>query len=391
MGDSPDLPVVLALADHYLPGYKAGGPVVTLSAMAARLGGEFRFHVVTRDRDLGDAAPYPGLSPEAEVGGARVTYLAPGMLSARALSKVLAAIDARVLYLNSVFSPRFALAPLLLRAAGRLGGIPVVVAPRGELSPGALSLRPGKKRAFLAAARVLRLYRGVLWQASSEEEGGEVRAWFPGAEVWVAPDLAPAAVPPPAPRPAKRAGELRAVFLSRVSPKKNLLGALQVLERARVPLSLDVYGPVEDPAYWARCREVIGRLPSEVRVAAHGPLPPSRVPAALGGAHVLVLPTLGENYGHVVREALAAGCLPMVSDRTPWRGLAARGVGWDLPLDDAAAWTGALREAAAMDAATFGAWSARAAAEGARAAADPDAEARNRALFRAAVARGGHR
>ncbi len=391
MSDPPDLPVVLALVDHYLPGYKAGGPVVTLAAMAARLGDEFRFHVVTRDRDLGDAAPYPGLPAQGKAGGARVTYLAPGGLSARALSRVLAGADARVLYLNSVFSPRFTLAPLLLRAAGKLGKIPVVVAPRGELSPGALSLKAGKKRAFLAAARALGLYRGVLWQASTEEEAGEVRAWLPGAEVWVAPDLAPVAVPPPAPRAPKRPGELRAVFLSRVSPKKNLLGALEILSTAGVPASLDVYGPVEDRAYWERCREAVRRLPAEVRVAAHGPLPPSKVPAALGGAHVLLLPTLGENYGHVVREALAAGCLPMVSDRTPWRGLAVRGVGCDRPQHDGAAGTAALRQAAALDADTFGAWSARAAAEGARAAADPGAEARNRALFRAAAARSGRR
>lgn len=388
MSDPLDRPVVLAFADYFLPGYRAGGPVASLAGLAARLGDEFRFHVVTRDRDLGDGAPYAELPAggEGAAGGARVTYLAPGMLSPGALPRIARGAGARVLYLNSLFSPRFSLAPLVLRAAGRLPGLPLVLAPRGELAPGALALNAPRKRAFLAAARAARLHRGVLWQASSDGEAEQVRRWFPGAEVWVAPNLAPPGAVP-LPREPKLPGELRAAFVARVSPMKNLLGALRILAGTGHPTSLDVYGPVEDAAYWERCRAAIRRLPPHVTVVAHGPVPPSDVPAVLSRAHVLLLPTLGENYGHAVREAMAAGCLPLVSDRTPWRGLEARGVGWDLPLEDAAAWHAVLRRVAAMDADTFGAWSARAAAEGARAAEDPAAEAQSRALFRAAVAR----
>jgi glycosyltransferase involved in cell wall biosynthesis len=31
-----------------------------------------------------------------------------------------------------------------------------------------------------------------------------------------------------------------------------------------------------------------------------------------------VLPTIGENFGYVFLEALAAGCPLITSDRTPW-------------------------------------------------------------------------
>ena len=47
---------------------------------------------------------------------------------------------------------------------------------------------------------------------------------------------------------------------------------------------------------------------------------------------LFLLPSLGENYSHVTCEALSAGCPVLISDRTPWRNLQQKGVGWDVPL-----------------------------------------------------------
>ena len=44
-------------------------------------------------------------------------------------------------------------------------------------------------------------------------------------------------------------------------------------------------------------------------------------------------PTFGENFCHVIREALSAGCPVLISDQTPWRNLQECGAGWDLPLE----------------------------------------------------------
>ena len=49
---------------------------------------------------------------------------------------------------------------------------------------------------------------------------------------------------------------------------------------------------------------------------------------------VMLLPTLGENFGHAIIEALDAGLPVVISDRTPWRNLEQAGVGADLPLED---------------------------------------------------------
>ena len=50
--------------------------------------------------------------------------------------------------------------------------------------------------------------------------------------------------------------------------------------------------------------------------------------------HFFILPTLGENFGHVFIEALAAGCPLIISNRTPWLELEKKGIGWDIPLEN---------------------------------------------------------
>src|ERR1019366_8134603 len=76
-------PSVLVMADHYLPGTKGGGPIRSIANLVDALGEEIDFRIVTRDRDLGDGAPYPSVTPNTwmEVGKARVVYLSPERLS----------------------------------------------------------------------------------------------------------------------------------------------------------------------------------------------------------------------------------------------------------------------------------------------------------------------
>jgi glycosyltransferase involved in cell wall biosynthesis len=63
-----------------------------------------------------------------------------------------------------------------------------------------------------------------------------------------------------------------------------------------------------------------------------GGIPQDRVLKTLGRYHIFLLPTLGENFGHVMIEALNSGCALVISDRTPWINLVEAGVGWAIPL-----------------------------------------------------------
>ena len=378
---------VLTLADWYLPGSRGGGVPRSIANLAERLGGEVELSILTRDRDVGESTPYAGVRAGdwTELGNARVMYL-PGAPSAAVLRDAIRETRAEVLYLNSVFSWAFSIRPLLFLRAGSVPRLPVVLAPRGELNAGAMRIRGTKKRAFLAAVRAAGLHRGVTWQASTDREADEVRRWFGhGARVRISRDLPPAPVEADAPRRAKEAGVLRAVFLSRISPKKNLLGALEMLSGVTGEVRLDVYGPVEDAAYWAACERRAEQLPPNVTMEYRGALAHDEVAVALREQDLFFLPTLGENYGHVVQEALLAGCPVLLSDTTPWRGLADRGVGWDLPLDDVSGFRAVLEQCVRMGPEEHAAMSARARRMGIDEAMAADALADNLAVFREAA------
>jgi glycosyltransferase involved in cell wall biosynthesis len=341
---------VFTLLDHYLPGYRHGGPIRTVASMVSQLP-ELQFWIFTRDRDHGDAAAYMGVRPGtwSECGGARVWYAAPGRERLRDLRRALEACRPDVVYSNSLFSTvnvRF----LVARRLGALPRTPFVLAPRGELSPGAMALKRPKKVVFLAAAAATGLFHDVTWQASTDLERGEMEAQLAAVGVrhpiiHVAKDLFdPGAAQPP--RHAKLAGQARFVFVSRISRKKNLAFAVDRLEGVRDHASLDVYGPIEDAAYWAECQERAARV--GVRLTHRGALPPGAVAGAFAAADYFLFPTLGENFGHVIVEALLAACPVVLSDRTPWSAVQPRGAGWAIPLEDERAWSEAMRACVSM-------------------------------------------
>jgi glycosyltransferase involved in cell wall biosynthesis len=331
-------PIVLTFVHYYLPGYKSGGPLRTISNMVEALGDEVDFRIVTSDRDTTDAVPYPNLfeGKWKKVGKAHVLYLPPKGKGLRRIAGILRETPHDVLYLNSFFDPDFTLKPLLARRLYLAPKTRCVIAPRGEFSEGALSIKASKKKLFLATTRPAGLYRELTWQASSEHEAADIHRVLGSVArcIKIAMDLSHMTPRPLAPFVPRAPGEpLRVVFLARISPMKNLDYALEVLAKVKVDVRFDIYGPIGDESYWSRCRETIARLPTHVEANYRGSVEHDRVPSVLAGYDLFFLPTKGENYGHVIHESLASGTPVLIADTTPWRNLREAGVGWDLSLE----------------------------------------------------------
>lgn len=356
---------ILTFVDHYLPGYKAGGPIRTLANMVDKLGDEFEFKIVTSDRDFCDMKPYPGIKIDDwnRVGKADVFYLSPRMRSLKEVKKILCVTEHDVIYLNSFFSSHFTIKPLLLRRLRLILDRPLVIAPRGEFSPGALGLKNLKKLVYIATAKALGLYKKAVWQASSNHEEVDIRQWFGNdVRIIIAPNLPPVihSTDELSPKGGKIKGCLKIVFLSRISRMKNLNGALKMLSGLKGKVDFNIYGPMEDKTYWVECQKIIGNLPGNIAVQYCGSVKHDKVGAVMREHDILFFPTLGENFGHVILEALCAGCLLLISNQTPWRDLEAKGVGWDLPLDRPELFRDILQKCVNMNNAEYIKWSERA-------------------------------
>ena len=344
---------IFIILDWYLPGYRSGGPVRSIANLVEHLGRGFEFFILTQNRDFQDSTPYPDvpLHRWIEVGHGRAFY-AEG-LRISAIRHCIREARPDLIYLNSMFAAS-TLKVLSLRLIGLLPGVPVLVAPRGQLSAGALSIRAGKKSIYLKIATWVGLYKGLSWQATSEPEQEDIRNRIqPASKVYLVPNL-PSPHAAAERRCSKSTGHASFIFISRVSPKKNLQFALRAFLRLRGTASFDIYGPVDDVDYWqTTCLPLLGSASDRLRIAYHGAVPNNEVPDLLATNHFFVLPSLDENFGHAIVEAMMAGCPPVTSDRTPWRGLAEHGVGWDLPLDAMECWTEVMQECVDMDQQTY--------------------------------------
>jgi glycosyltransferase involved in cell wall biosynthesis len=341
---------VLCFVDYYLPGYKGGGAIRTIVNMVDHLGDEIEFLIVTRDRDLKSTEPYSSVLVDewSHAGKARIFYASPATLSPKGLTRLLRNTPHDILYLNSFFSPCATGIPLLIRRLGFYGRQPVILAPRGEFSPGALALKSTKKSAYIRFVNVFGLYRKVVWQASSEYEADDIRRALGGfvKNVYIAPDLLPrltqdVELSEVFQSGMRATGPLRVVFLSRISPVKNLDYLLGILLKVKISLQLTIYGPTEDTDYWAKCQNIIQALPSHILVTYAGEVIPTDVSKTFANHDLFVFPTRGENFGHVIFESLAVGTSVLVSDQTPWQS-DPHGAVEILPLHQPEAWVVAI-------------------------------------------------
>lgn len=393
---------VLVTIGSYLPGYKAGGPIRSVANLIDALGDDFEFRVVTSDRDLGEDKPYKNIVAGLwqPVGKASVLYLSSADMSLVNWCRLLNSNSYDLLYLNSFFY-RLTVRTLLLRALGLIPNKPVIVAPRGEFSAGAFSiatLKTLKKQAYIHAAGVLNLYDGLIWQASSDREVSDILARVGNKisvrQVFVAPDIpdmgfggtewtSDAMLHERISK--KRPGFASVVFLSRIARMKNLEMAIELLGQVKGEVEFDIYGPLEDEVYWGQCCDGMKRLPPNVQVCYKGMVPAEQVYEVFSRYHLFVFPTLGENYGHVIPEALGAGCLVLTSDRTPWRDLDIHQIGWTLPLEEPDSFVNAIEEVIDMDSKEFECHSKKAVTFARGVATDPEVLEANYALFRQAL------
>ena len=275
---------VLLFTAYYFPGYKGGGPIKSIKNIVDLTGDDYEFGIVTGDRDLGDEVKYRGIEINkwSAVGKANVLYVRAEYLTILNLIKIIKETPCDVIYLNSFFDVNYSTKVLLARRFGFLNGnMRIILAPRGEFSPGALKIKSFKKRLFIFTLKLSGLYNDILWQATSQLEKQDIINTLGVEEksVLIVKNL-----------PSKDevfsevktdhvhvSDTLKIVFLSRISPKKNLDYALKVLQKVTVQVDFNIYGPKEDPEYWCACKKLIEMLPDNVNANYCGTARPSEV------------------------------------------------------------------------------------------------------------------
>lgn len=329
--------VILSLTGHYLPGYKAGGILRSMSNMADILSEDIKFKIITRDRDLGDKDCFPNIKPNSwnKIESSDVYYLEPKKINYKYVSKLISTTYSDYILLNSFFEKLtfFALVNhKLLNKRNQL-----ILAPRGEFGPSALNVKFYKKVIYITFLKRLGFLSKITFLFSSEFEKLDFEKYISlkNKNFKILADL-------PNYKPFSDLeildkslnSDLKLIFLSRISPEKNLNYVLEILLKVKRKVILDIYGPIEDCNYWDQCLIKSAKLPTNITFNYNGAIHPNETSILYGNYDLFILPTLGENYGHVIVESWMAGTPVLISNNTPWLGLSKMKLGWDLNLDN---------------------------------------------------------
>jgi glycosyltransferase involved in cell wall biosynthesis len=322
---------ILILIDWYLPGTKAGGPVRSVHAMVMHLRNEFDFYILTTNKDLGETKPYENVQSDKwiEKDGYHVKYLSN--VTSAALSAEMLDASYHHIYINSLYSKWFSVTPLKIARKNKISR-KIILASRGMLGAGAMSIKPLKKRVFLAVANTLDWFKDITWHATGEHEKKDIQIKIKGSpKIVLAPNLSWIRVQENVQKE-KKIGELKLFYLSRIARVKNLHLALEILQEIPTGnyITYHVFGPMEDEGYWNECQKIISQLPSHIKVGYKGIIDHDNLLKVLTEYHALFMPTSNENFGHSIIESLACGCPVLISDQTPWRDLGK--AGFDLSL-----------------------------------------------------------
>jgi len=301
-----------------------------------KIGTDYDLNVITLDRDLSDVKPFPNIESNAwqnKSSYCDTYYLSKGSSLLYNFKDIFEYKSYDLIYLNSFFDYSFSIRFLTLYFCKILKCDTVLLAPRGELTVGAMSLKKKKKLLYLFIFKFLGLHKRIIFHFTSQEEYLEAKNYLGEVKYKIVPNMHE--VPPEYQEKDKKKNELKLLYLSRISEKKNLLTVIQSLMSIVEEYSIQftIVGAYDNKSYWDKCLKAIEKLPQNITVIIKGVLDREQVFDEFRKNEVYVLPTLNENYGHAIVEGMINSNMVIISDQTPWSELCNNGGFVGTPFD----------------------------------------------------------
>jgi glycosyltransferase involved in cell wall biosynthesis len=341
---------VLIFNGYYTPARKYGGPLTSCKNVVKTCSDEFDIYIVARNHDVGSKDVFPNLHTGwKNIDGAMVKYIADNELNfdKKGLRNLLTNIKPDLIWFAGILTPQIRLLTLRL---GQEMHIPILLSPRGEVSADRIRIKGLKKKLYLFLTKYMGFYKESFYHATSDDEIIGLKKYVNATDdrIFLVPNIG---VPLQKQREnyIKNAGELRVVFIARIHMVKNIKLAIEAVCKMHSKVIFDVYGPLEQPEYWDECMEIVKNAPSNVCITYCGQLEPIDVGECFRNYDCFIFPTINENYGHSIAEALA-NSVPVVlsKDTTPWNSIDGC-AGYVCPLDNISAFTSALEKIAELN------------------------------------------
>lgn len=343
-------PKVLILISTFYPGLNGGGPIISMLNMAKNLKKEFELFFIANHHDFGSKEPYTevkeGWNTTEDY---KVYYIPIGKKLSDNINNIIEEVNPDLLYLNSIFDFRYSI-PILLNKKVRNRDIPLIICTRGELCEGAIKLKWYKKYPYIYILRKLGVFKNIFWHVTSEDEKNGVIKYIKSKDENIFNVSNIPTTFSKRNKIVKEKGELNLVFISRIQRKKNLYGAIKMLNKINdININYDIYGPLEEIEYWNKCEDLINQTPGNIIVKYRGKIEHNIVEETLQKYHMFFMPTFSENYGHAIVEAMQCGVPVLISDQTPWNKVNQFDASFAISLDEEEKFIDTIKKVGMMD------------------------------------------
>lgn len=347
----------MIFTDWYLPGFKAGGPIKSVSNLVSLLSSDYDIYVVTSDRDLNDVDPYPNINSDCWVQheNYHIFYTSDSNNGYKIIKNIIITTKPDYVYINSMFSIHFTIFPLLIKKFNDLES-KYFVSPRGMLRESALAQKRLKKMVFINIQSVIKLFKDVTFHATDNQEQKDIKKYFK-SNISVKTIENVAILNKGFTKKQKEKDYVTLVFTGRIHPIKGLDFLLSCLNTINGNVTLLIIGPKEDVSYYETCCKIIDALPTNIKIIWEGLKPYDEIKMLYNKSHFFILPTHGENFGHAIFEALGCGLPVLISDQTPWKALSENHAGWDFSLSDKNGFIKTIQNMVSMDDDEYQKWS----------------------------------
>lgn len=220
-----------------------------------------------------------------------------------------------------------------------LNKIRPIISPRGSVTSYSFDHRNQSVKRWIHYSIGQKLLQKCLIHVTSDQEAIDVKQFIPTATIKELPNLID--LPTKHDILNESAETLRLIYVGRIDPKKNIEFLLEVLLHPfEVPFTLNIIGEGEK-TYLDKLKKIT--LEND-NIKWVGPIYDNRKFKWLAESDILMMPSINENYGNVILEALSQGTAVLVSNTVGLKDyIIKHQLGWVVPLS-VVEWRIALRQ-----------------------------------------------
>lgn len=319
---------ILIYINHFYPGVNSGGQSKTIQNLVNLMNKDIKMKIVTRNHDFNSNVKY-NLKTDVELnynGKTKIYYSSKGFRFK--LMKKLEFEYNNIIHCGffEPFSYKNFFKLIFYKPKKKF-----IILPMGVFSPGAIKYKKFKKILFIFFFNFFKLYNKIYFAFSSSEEYKHANSLITLIPNYFLLQDIPSIkstfglITNPIPK---------ILFLSRIHPIKNLDFAITILDKLNKQVIFHIYGPLEDKAYWNECLIKLNNSKNIISWNYYGSISNETTGTVFSNYDFFIFPTKGENFGHVVFESMVNGCIPIISNLTPWTKLFNNRLDFSCDVDD---------------------------------------------------------